>query len=109
MAQAVRTETHGAILEVTLARGKANAIDTATSRELAAVFATLRDDPDLRVAILTGAGERFFSAGWDLKAAAAGEGGAPPGGPAPRGASVRRAGGTSLEDPCAPCSPSSAA
>ena len=32
------------------------------------------EDPELRVAILTGAGDRFFSAGWDLKAAAAGEG-----------------------------------
>jgi crotonobetainyl-CoA hydratase len=36
-------------------------------------FAALRDDPGLRVGIMTGAGERFFSAGWDLKAAAAGE------------------------------------
>ena len=32
-----------------------------------------RDDPNLRVAIITGAGEKFFCAGWDLKAAAAGE------------------------------------
>ena len=30
-------------------------------------FVMLRDDPDLRVAILTGAGEKIFSAGWDLK------------------------------------------
>ena len=37
------------------------------------VFAGFRDDPELRVAILTAAGERFFSAGWDLKAAAEGE------------------------------------
>jgi crotonobetainyl-CoA hydratase len=37
------------------------------------VFAGFRDDPELRVAILTGAGERFFCPGWDLKAAAAGE------------------------------------
>lgn len=73
MTGAVRTERRGAILEVVLDRPKANAIDTATSRELAATFATLRDDPQLRVAILTGAGERFFSAGWDLKAAAEGE------------------------------------
>ena len=33
----------------------------------------LRDDPELRVAILTGAGEKFFSGGWDLNAVAAGE------------------------------------
>ena len=36
------------------------------------VFRNFRDDPDMRVAILTGAGEKFFSAGWDLKAAADG-------------------------------------
>lgn len=36
-------------------------------------FIAFRDDPELRVAIITGAGERFFSAGWDLKAAAEGE------------------------------------
>jgi hypothetical protein len=34
------------------------------------VFAAFRDDPGLRVAILTGAGDRFFSAGWDLNAVA---------------------------------------
>jgi crotonobetainyl-CoA hydratase len=37
------------------------------------IFAAFRDDPDLRCAILTAAGDRFFCAGWDLKAAAAGE------------------------------------
>ncbi len=37
------------------------------------VFANFRDDPNLRVAIITGAGEKFFSAGWDLNAAASGE------------------------------------
>ncbi len=37
------------------------------------VFLNFRDDPQLRVAIITGAGEKFFSAGWDLKAAAEGE------------------------------------
>ena len=37
------------------------------------VFATFRDDPELRCAILTAAGEKFFCPGWDLKAAAAGE------------------------------------
>ena len=63
----------GPVLEVTLDRGKANAIDAATSRELSRVFADFRDHPDLRVAILTGAGDRFFCAGWDLNAAAEGE------------------------------------
>ncbi len=71
--EAVRTRRDGAVLEVTLDRPKANAIDVATSRILGDVFAGFRDDPELRVAIVTGAGEKFFSAGWDLKAAAEGE------------------------------------
>ncbi len=58
---------------VTLNRPKANAINAATSRELGEVFVAFRDDPDLRVAVFTGAGDRFFCAGWDLTAAAAGE------------------------------------
>ena len=70
---AVTAVSHGPVLEVTLDRPKANAIDAATSRELSTVFAAFRDDLDLRVAILTGAGDRFFSAGWDLNAAAEGE------------------------------------
>jgi crotonobetainyl-CoA hydratase len=37
------------------------------------VFADFRDDPDLRVAIITGAGDKFFCPGWDLKAAASGD------------------------------------
>jgi crotonobetainyl-CoA hydratase len=64
---------NGAILEVVLDRPKANAIDSATSRKMGEVFAGFRDNPELRVAIITGAGEKFFCAGWDLKAAAAGE------------------------------------
>jgi len=73
MTNPVKTERRGAVLEVTLDRPKANAIDTATSRIMGDVFASFRDDPELRVAILTGGGERFFCAGWDLKAAAEGE------------------------------------
>ncbi len=69
----VLTEQRGAVLQVTLNRPKANAIDVETSRELGEVFAGFRDDPDLRVAIITGAGEKFFCPGWDLKAAAEGE------------------------------------
>ena len=72
-AGAVTAVTDGPVLEVTIDRPKANAIDAATSRELSRVFAAFRDDADLRVAILTGAGDRFFSAGWDLNAAAEGE------------------------------------
>jgi crotonobetainyl-CoA hydratase len=69
----VKTKRDGAILEVTLDRPKANAIDLATSRVMGEVFRDFRDDPDLRVAILTGGGEKFFCPGWDLKAAADGD------------------------------------
>ena len=64
---------NGAILEVTINRPKANAIDAATSREMSSVFESFMHDPELRVAILTGAGTKFFSAGWDLSAASDGE------------------------------------
>lgn len=69
----IRTERRGRVLEVTIDRPKANAIDAATSRIMGEVFASFRDDPELRVAILTAAGEKFFCPGWDLKAAADGE------------------------------------
>ncbi|MGI8434784.1 MAG: enoyl-CoA hydratase-related protein [Nocardioidaceae bacterium] len=69
----VRMEVDGEILVVTLDRPTANAIDVATSHELYAAFERLQEDSGLRVAVLTAAGERFFSAGWDLKAAASGE------------------------------------
>ncbi len=73
MSEEIRTRKDGGILEVTIARGKANAVDLATSRTMGEIFQSFRDDDDLRVAVLTGAGEKFFSAGWDLKAAAAGD------------------------------------
>ncbi len=69
----VTTRREGAILEVTLDRPKVNAIDLATSRQMGLVFQAFRDDPDLRVAIMRTAGDKYFSAGWDLKAAASGD------------------------------------
>jgi crotonobetainyl-CoA hydratase len=71
----LRTTRTGAVLEVVLDRPKANAIDAATSRLMGECFAAFRDDPALRVAIVTGGGDKFFSAGWDLEEAALG---APP-------------------------------
>ncbi len=73
MTSPVLTSRNGAILEVTIDRPKANAIDAATSRIMGDIFASFRDDAELRVAILTAAGDRFFCPGWDLKAAAEGE------------------------------------
>ena len=69
----IRTRVEGAILEVTLDRPKANAIDLVTSRIMGRVFRAFRDDEALRVAILRAEGEKFFCPGWDLKAAAAGD------------------------------------
>ena len=53
---------------VTLDRPKANAIDAATSVALGEAFSAFERDPAVRVSVFTGAGERFFSAGWDLSA-----------------------------------------
>ncbi|MBL3705188.1 crotonobetainyl-CoA hydratase [Sulfitobacter sp. BDSS02] len=69
----LKTERDGGVLLVTLDRPKANAIDLKTSVEMGEVFRDFRDDPDMRVAIITGGGEKFFCPGWDLKAAADGD------------------------------------
>ena len=63
----------GGIWEITLNRPKANAIDLATSRQMGELFMNFRDDPEARVSILRAEGDKFFCAGWDLKAAAGGD------------------------------------
>lgn len=73
MAIHVSETNDGMVLEVVLDRPKANAIDVATSRELGEVFQSFMQHPTQRVAIFTGGGEKFFSAGWDLNAASDGE------------------------------------
>ena len=73
MTEVIRTNRQGGILEVVLDRPKANAIDLDTSRKMGDVFREFRDDPELRVAIVATAGDKFFCAGWDLKAAADGD------------------------------------
>jgi crotonobetainyl-CoA hydratase len=65
----VKTVRRGHVLEITLDRPKVNAIDVHASRALGDAFVELRDDPELRAGIVTAAGDRIFSAGWDLKAA----------------------------------------
>lgn len=63
----------GAVAIVTLNRpDQRNAIDAETTAGLRAAFAAFEADPDLRVAILTGAGP-VFCAGMDLKAFVNGE------------------------------------
>jgi crotonobetainyl-CoA hydratase len=73
MSEHVRVSRSGGVLEIVIDKPKANAIDIKVSRALGEALVTLRDDPDLKVGIITGAGERIFCAGWDLKAVAAGE------------------------------------
>lgn len=63
----VLVERVGHVLEITLNRPPANAINRSTSRAVHTALRKLQDDPDLRVGIITGSGDRIFSAGWDLK------------------------------------------
>lgn len=55
---------------------RANAIDLSTAEDLSRVFDELERDDSVRSVVLTGAGERIFCAGMDLKAVAAGQAGA---------------------------------
>jgi crotonobetainyl-CoA hydratase len=73
MSDVITTKREGGVLEVILDRPKANAIDLQTSRLMGETFREFRDDPELRVAIISTAGDKFFCAGWDLKAAAGGD------------------------------------
>ena len=66
-------EVADGIAVLTIDRPKANAIDAATSCAMGKAFVGFEHDPGVRVVIVTGAGERFFCAGWDLDAAAEGE------------------------------------
>jgi len=64
----VRFEIHGAVAVLTIDRPDAlNALSIDALRELRAHLVEVRDRPELRVAVLTGAGERAFCAGADLK------------------------------------------
>ncbi len=64
----IRTERRGPVLLVTIDRPEAaNALSLAMSDALVDAWCELRDDDALRVAVLTGAGDRSFCAGADLK------------------------------------------
>lgn len=76
MSEFVKVTRNGHIFELMLDRPKANAMDVPTSRVMGEAFRSFRDDPEMRVAIVTGGGDKFFSAGWDLKSAT--ETGEPP-------------------------------
>ena len=59
-------DTH--VATVTLSRPEAmNAVDLATEAELQAIWTRIENDSEVRVVVLTGAGDRAFCAGADLK------------------------------------------
>ncbi len=61
-------EVAGQVVVITINRpDRRNAVDNAVCRQLAEAFARFDADPALRVAILTGAGDRAFCAGRDLQ------------------------------------------
>lgn len=67
-------EKKGPIAVLTINRESAlNSIDAQTSKEMETAWGDFRDDPALRVAILTGTGAKAFSTGMDLVATAKGE------------------------------------
>jgi crotonobetainyl-CoA hydratase len=70
MTEGLHVAIDGRVMILTLDRPKANAIDSGLSKALGNAFIRYREESSLRCAIVTAAGDRFFSAGWDLKAAA---------------------------------------
>ena len=67
----IRLEREGAVAILTIDRPEVrNALDFETSDELVEAWRSFRDDDDLRAAILTGAGDRAFCAGADLRGVA---------------------------------------
>ena len=76
MADEVLRERRGRVEILTINRPEArNAINGAVSVGMARALDELTDDPEVAVVIVTGAGDKAFSAGMDLKAFASGEGG----------------------------------
>ena len=75
MAAYHHAEREGHLLVVTFTRPEAaNALNTEACQQLHGLFDEFSQDPSLWVAIVTGAGERAFCAGMDLKDSARGEG-----------------------------------
>lgn len=68
MEQAIAVTRIGHVALVTIDRPRRmNALDPVVSEELSAVWDQIRDDDDIWAAVLTGAGERAFCVGFDLK------------------------------------------
>ena len=59
---------HPHVAVVTIDRAdRANSLDPATLREMATAWREIADDDDVRCAVLTGAGERVFCSGMDMR------------------------------------------
>lgn len=70
----IRYEADGPVRVITIDRPeRMNAIGPRTHAELVEAWSRFRDDPGALVAVLTGAGDRAFCAGGDLKASFAGD------------------------------------
>ena len=67
MNDSIHVNQRGRVLEIEIDRPPANAINQKLSDAIHAALKTLQGDDDLRVGIITGAGEKIFCAGWDLK------------------------------------------
>ena len=64
----ILTRTQGRVMLVTIDRQQAmNSLDADANRELAGIWEAYEADDELRCAVITGAGERAFCAGADLK------------------------------------------
>ena len=62
MTSHLEVEVKEKVLEIKINKPKVNAIDLKLSQDLGKAFAELRDNPDLRVGIITGEGDKIFSA-----------------------------------------------
>lgn len=76
MADEVLQERRGHVVVLTINRPEArNAINGPVSLAMSSFMDELAEDPDCWVVVITGSGDKAFSAGMDLKAFASGEGG----------------------------------
>uniref|UniRef100_UPI001954DEF9 enoyl-CoA hydratase-related protein n=1 Tax=Serratia marcescens TaxID=615 RepID=UPI001954DEF9 len=72
---AVRFTLADHVARVTIDRPEVmNAVDQATEQELQAIWTRIEADRSVRVVVLTGAGERAFSTGADMKGGSGGSG-----------------------------------
>lgn len=67
MSHAVEVKTFNKVVEICINRPPANAINTEVSNAIYEALRTLQYDDNYQVGIITGSGDRIFSAGWDLK------------------------------------------